>query len=101
MFGDFLAHLGLRTQALTALPSCYYMASSLIGAFANYLFARFSARTVGLFGAGLFAIGSLAVAVVRSLDELLIAYGLLQGCGFGIMLAVSYTTFNRYFVPVA
>lgn len=98
MFGDFLTSLGLHTGALTSLPSCYYMSSSIVGAFANFLFGRYAVRTVGLFGAVSFVVGSLATVGVGSLNELLLAYGLLQGVGFGIMLAVSYTTFNRYFV---
>lgn len=74
------------------------MSSSLVGAFANYLFARFSVRTVGMCGAVTFVAGSLAAVAAGSLNQLLLAYGLLQGIGFGVMLAVSYTMFNRYFV---
>lgn len=98
MFADFLADLGLHTKALTLLPSCFYIFFSPVGLFANYLFQRFSVRAVGIVGAMVFCSGSMMIIFVRSLNELLIAYSLMQGIGFGLVLPALYTTFNRYFV---
>lgn len=79
LFADFLAELGLQTKALTMLPSCFYIFFSPVGLFANYLFKRFSVRSVGIFGAIVFCSGSMLIVFVRSLSELLIAYSLMQG----------------------
>lgn len=79
MFADFLADLGLQTKALTLLPSCFFLCCSPIGLFASYLFNRFSLRSVAVFGAILFCSGSLMVVFVRTFNELLIAYGVIQG----------------------
>lgn len=117
LFADFLAELGLQTKALTLLPSFFYISFSPVGLFANYLFNRFSVRSVGIFGAVVFCVGSLLVPFVRTLNELLIAYSILQGfneikakcrriyynsfvtgLGFGLVLPAMYTTFNQYFV---
>lgn len=79
MFADFLTDLGLHTKALTMLPSCFFICFSPVGLFTNYLFNRFSVRSVGICGALIFCTGSVLVVFVRSLNELLIAYSLMQG----------------------
>lgn len=79
MFADFLSDLGLQTKALTMLPSFFFFCYCLVGLFANYLFSRFSVRSVGICGAIVICSGSMLVVLVRTLNELLIAYSVMQG----------------------
>lgn len=92
LFGDFLTELGLHTKALTMLPSCFYIAFSPVGVFANYLFKRYSVRWVGVFGAAVFCTGSMALIFVRSLSELVLAYSILQGTIFDYIYLNKYVT---------
>ncbi|XP_050084066.1 monocarboxylate transporter 12 [Anopheles aquasalis] len=98
MFGDFLTELGEETSAIALITSCFFSALSFAGLFTNTLMKKTSCRTVGLLGAGSYIIGSLLTIFVRSTNELLISFAVFQGAGFGLMIPVSYTTFNAYFV---
>ncbi|XP_058823290.1 monocarboxylate transporter 7 [Topomyia yanbarensis] len=98
MFGDFLTNLGEETGAIALITSCFFSALSFAGLFTNTLMKKTSCRTVGLIGATLYVVGSFLTIFVRSTNELLISFSIFQGAGFGLMIPVSYTTFNAYFV---
>uniref|UniRef100_A0A182MSX0 Major facilitator superfamily (MFS) profile domain-containing protein n=1 Tax=Anopheles culicifacies TaxID=139723 RepID=A0A182MSX0_9DIPT len=98
MFGDFLTELGEETSAIALITSCFFSALSFAGLFTNTLMKKTSCRTVGLIGAVSYIIGSMMTIFVRSTNELLISFAVFQGAGFGLMIPVSYTTFNAYFV---
>ncbi|XP_053680188.1 monocarboxylate transporter 7 [Anopheles nili] len=98
MFGDFLTELGEETGAIALITSCFFSALSFAGLFTNTLMKKTSCRTVGLIGAAFYIAGSMLTVFVRSTNELLISFALFQGAGFGLMIPVSYTTFNAYFV---
>ncbi|XP_055642216.1 monocarboxylate transporter 7 [Toxorhynchites rutilus septentrionalis] len=98
MFGDFLTNLGEETSAIALITSCFFSALSFAGLFTNTLMKKTSCRTVGLIGAVLYVSGSFLTIFVRSTNELLLSFSVLQGAGFGLMIPVSYTTFNAYFV---
>uniref|UniRef100_A0A182NRI8 Major facilitator superfamily (MFS) profile domain-containing protein n=1 Tax=Anopheles dirus TaxID=7168 RepID=A0A182NRI8_9DIPT len=98
MFGDFLTELGEETSAIALITSCFFSALSFAGLFTNTLMKKTSCRTVGLIGATSYIIGSMMTIFVRSTNELLISFAVFQGAGFGLMIPVSYTTFNAYFV---
>uniref|UniRef100_A0A182IPW6 Major facilitator superfamily (MFS) profile domain-containing protein n=1 Tax=Anopheles atroparvus TaxID=41427 RepID=A0A182IPW6_ANOAO len=98
MFGDFLTELGEETGAIALITSCFFSALSFAGLFTNTLMKKTSCRTVGLMGAVSYIVGSLLTVFVRSTNELLISFAVFQGAGFGLMIPVSYTTFNAYFV---
>ncbi|ETN63784.1 monocarboxylate transporter [Anopheles darlingi] len=98
MFGDFLTELGEETGAIALITSCFFSALSFAGLFTNTLMKKTSCRTVGLLGAASYIIGSLLTIFVRTTNELLISFAVFQGAGFGLMIPVSYTTFNAYFV---
>ncbi|XP_053696195.1 monocarboxylate transporter 7 [Sabethes cyaneus] len=98
MFGDFLTALGEETSAIALITSCFFSALSFAGLFTNTLMKKTSCRTVGLLGAGLYVAGSFLTVFVTSTNELLVSFSIFQGAGFGLMIPVSYTTFNAYFV---
>ncbi|XP_058121202.1 monocarboxylate transporter 7 [Anopheles ziemanni] len=98
MFGDFLTELGEETGAIALITSCFFSALSFAGLFTNTLMKKTSCRTVGLIGAVSYIVGSLLTVFVRSTNELLVSFAVFQGAGFGLMIPVSYTTFNAYFV---
>uniref|UniRef100_A0A1Q3FJ07 Putative monocarboxylate transporter n=1 Tax=Culex tarsalis TaxID=7177 RepID=A0A1Q3FJ07_CULTA len=98
MFGDFLTGLGEETGAIALITSCFFSALSFAGLFTNTLMKKYSYRTVGLLGAASYIIGSYLTIFVRTTNELLISFSVFQGAGFGLMIPVSYTTFNAYFV---
>lgn len=79
LFSEFLEDLGHHTKALTMLPSFFFMCVSTVGLFAKYLFNRYSLRSVAIFGGTVFCCGSMMIVFVRSLNELLVAYSLMQG----------------------
>lgn len=98
MFGDFLTNLNEETSAIALITSCYFSALSFAGLFTNSLFRKFSIRTVGVAGGTLYFIGSLMTVFVTSVNQLLLAFSVIQGAGFGLMIPAAYTTFNAYFV---
>uniref|UniRef100_A0A1A9W694 Major facilitator superfamily (MFS) profile domain-containing protein n=1 Tax=Glossina brevipalpis TaxID=37001 RepID=A0A1A9W694_9MUSC len=98
VFGDFLKSIGAETSAIAFITSAFFCAFSFAGLFSGSLFNRFSVRAIGLSGGILFFAGCLMQIFVRSTWDLLIAFSLIQGIGFGLIVPTSYTTFNNYFV---
>lgn len=98
MFGDFLNSLNEETSAIALITSSYFSALSFAGLFTNTLFRKFSIRTVGVAGGTLYFIGSFMTVFVTSMNQLLVAFSVFQGAGFGLMIPAAYTTFNAYFV---
>lgn len=98
MFGDFLSNLGEETSAIALITCCFFSAFSFAGLLTNTLFQKFSIRSVGVGGASMYFLGSLMTIFVSSVEQLLFAFSILQGAGFGLMIPVAYTTFNAYFV---
>nr|XP_014097240.2 monocarboxylate transporter 9 [Bactrocera oleae] len=98
IFGDFLHSIGAETSAVAFITSAFFCAFSFAGLFSGLLFNRYGLRAVGLLGGGLYFSGSLLQIFVRSTWELLFAFSVIQGSGFGLIVPTSYTTFNNYFV---
>lgn len=98
MFGDFLTGLGEETSAIALITCSFFSAFSFAGLLTNTLFRKFSIRCVGVGGASMYFLGSLMAIFVTSVEQLLFAFSILQGGGFGLMIPVAYTTFNAYFV---
>lgn len=98
MYGDFLASLGEQTSAIALITCSFFSAFSFAGLVTNTLFRKFSIRSVGVGGAAMYFLGSLMAIFVTSVEQLLFAFSVLQGAGFGLMIPVAYTTFNAYFV---
>lgn len=98
IFGDFLLSIGAETSAVAFITSAFFCAFSFAGLFSGSLFNRYGLRAVGLLGGGLYFFGSLLQIFVRSIWELLFAFSIIQGIGFGLIVPTSYTTFNNYFV---
>lgn len=98
LFSDFLTNLGEETSAITLITSSYFSALSFAGLFTKPLFQKFSIRTVGVAGGTLYFLGSIMTVFVTSVEQLLVAFSIIQGAGFGFMIPVAYTTFNAYFV---
>lgn len=98
VFGDFLKGIGAETSAIGFITSAFFCAFSFAGLFSGSLFNRYGLRTVGLFGGSLYFVGCLFQIFVNSTFTLLLAFSLIQGTGFGLIVPTSYTTFNNYFV---
>uniref|UniRef100_A0A1A9ZB14 Major facilitator superfamily (MFS) profile domain-containing protein n=1 Tax=Glossina pallidipes TaxID=7398 RepID=A0A1A9ZB14_GLOPL len=98
VFGDFLKSIGAETSAIAFITSAFFCAFSFAGLFSGSLFNRFGVRAIGLSGGILYFTGCLMQIFVRSTLDLLIAFSLIQGIGFGLIVPTSYTTFNNYFV---
>lgn len=98
MYGDFLTGLGEETSAIALITCSFFSSFSFAGLITNTLFRKFSIRSVGVGGASIYFLGSLMAVFVTSVEQLLFAFSVLQGAGFGLMIPVAYTTFNAYFV---
>ncbi|XP_011203888.2 monocarboxylate transporter 9 [Bactrocera dorsalis] len=98
IFGDFLHTIGAETSAVAFITSAFFCAFSFAGLFSGSLFNRYGLRAVGLMGGCLYFSGSLLQIFVRTTWELLFAFSVIQGTGFGLIVPTSYTTFNNYFV---
>ncbi|XP_055300591.1 uncharacterized protein LOC129567563 [Sitodiplosis mosellana] len=98
MFNDFITSCGSGTSAVTIINGVFFSSISFSGLFASSLFKKYSMRSVGIFGASIYILGSLMTIFVISVDQLIVSFGVLQGFGFGMMVPVYFTTFNRYFV---
>ncbi|XP_036337001.1 monocarboxylate transporter 13 [Rhagoletis pomonella] len=98
VFGDFLKNIGAETSAVAVITSAFFCALSFAGLFSGSMFNRFGLRAVGLMGGFLYFFGSLLQIFARSTWDLLFAFSIVQGIGFGLIVPTSYTTFNNYFV---
>lgn len=98
MFNDFLTSLGQETSAVAVIISLFFCITNYVGLFTHSLFGRFQMRSIGVFGACLYFLGSFMTIFVTSVEHLVISFGVLQGAGFGFMIPVAYTSFNHYFV---
>ncbi|KAL5278633.1 hypothetical protein ACFFRR_003331 [Megaselia abdita] len=98
LFKDFFEEIGGGTSAISIVSSSFFCALSFAGLLSSSLFQKYGIRRIGLVGGFLYFVGSIAQVFVNSSFQLLIAYGLLQGSAFGIIIPVCYSTFNLYFV---
>ncbi|XP_017850385.1 monocarboxylate transporter 7 [Drosophila busckii] len=98
VFGDFLKSIGAETSAIAIITSTFFCAMSFAGLFSGSLFRRYGLRPVGLVGGALYTLGTGAQLFANSTLQLTLAFSLLQGTGFGLMVPTSYTSFNNYFV---
>lgn len=68
------------------------------GIILNLLTKKITLRTGGLIGSIIFVAGSVATISISTTNQLPLTFGVLQGIGFGMMVPVSYSTLNYYFV---
>lgn len=64
---------------MASVIGTYFGAMSCAGLFANILFHTISMRSVGLFGAIIFFVGSLLCTFTTSIGTLICSFGILQG----------------------
>lgn len=83
---------------MSIVSSSFFCAMSFAGIVASSLFQKFGIRPIGLVGGVLYFVGSMVQVFAQSTFQLLIAFGLLQGLAFGIVIPVCYSTFNLYFI---
>ncbi|XP_017064878.1 uncharacterized protein LOC108103766 [Drosophila eugracilis] len=98
VFGDFLKSIGAETSAMAIITSAFFSSMSFAGLFSGSLFQRFGMRPVGVTGGILYFLGTGLQYFATSTLHLLIAFSLVQGFAFGLMVPTCYTTFNHYFV---
>jgi len=67
------------------------------GLLTNTLLKRYSTRSVGIIGALFFALPNIILAFVRNIYDMAFIY-FIQGFGFGLIVTVTNTVFNSYFV---
>ncbi|XP_001355008.3 monocarboxylate transporter 7 [Drosophila pseudoobscura] len=98
VFGDFLKSIGAETSAMAIITSAFFSAMSFAGLFSGSLFQRFGMRAVGVTGGVLYFLGTGMQLFATSTMHLMLAFSLVQGLAFGLMVPTCYTTFNHYFV---
>ncbi|XP_017036463.1 monocarboxylate transporter 7 [Drosophila kikkawai] len=98
VFGDFLKSIGAETSAMAIITSAFFSSMSFAGLFSGSLFQRFGMRQVGVVGGTLYFLGTGLQLFATSTLHLLLAFSLIQGLAFGLMVPTCYTTFNHYFV---
>ncbi|KAH8354772.1 hypothetical protein KR084_007332, partial [Drosophila pseudotakahashii] len=98
VFGDFLKSIGAETSAMAIITSAFFSSMSFAGLFSGSLFQRFGMRQVGVTGGILYFLGTGLQLFATSTLHLLLAFSLIQGFAFGLMVPTCYTTFNHYFV---
>ncbi|KAH8237767.1 hypothetical protein KR038_011572, partial [Drosophila bunnanda] len=98
VFGDFLKSIGAETSAMAIITSAFFSSMSFAGLFSGSLFQRFGMRQVGVVGGTLYFLGTGLQLFATSTMHLLVAFSLIQGLAFGLIVPTCYTTFNHYFV---
>ncbi|OWR49849.1 monocarboxylate transporter [Danaus plexippus plexippus] len=97
IYNDFLEELGVGTGAVTVVYGVFQVTVAIAGFTANIVLKRLSLRQVGLIGASVYTLASFLAIFVQSTTQLIITNGFLQGLGMGLLIPVSYTSFNSYF----
>ncbi|XP_028159116.1 monocarboxylate transporter 9-like [Ostrinia furnacalis] len=97
IYNDFLDELGAGTGAVTVVYGVFQVTLAISGFSANIALKKLSLRQVGLIGAFIYTLASFLAIFVVSTTQLIITNGFLQGLGMGLLIPVSYTSFNSYF----
>ncbi|CAG4954271.1 unnamed protein product [Colias eurytheme] len=97
IYNDFLDELGVGTGAVTLVYGVFQVTLAIAGFSANIALKKLSLRQVGLIGAFIYTFASFLAIFVVSTTQLIITNGFLQGLGMGLLIPVSYTSFNSYF----
>lgn len=83
---------------MAIITSAFFSSMSFAGLFSGSLFQRFGMRQVGVVGGILYFLGTGMQLFATSTMHLLLAFSLIQGLAFGLIVPTCYTTFNHYFV---
>ncbi|XP_045446147.1 monocarboxylate transporter 9-like [Melitaea cinxia] len=97
IYNDFLDDLGVGTGAVTVVFGVFQVTVAIAGFCSNIVLKKLSLRQVGLIGAFTYTLASFLAIFVASTTQLIITNGFLQGLGMGLLIPVSYTSFNSYF----
>ncbi|CAH2102200.1 unnamed protein product [Euphydryas editha] len=97
IYNDFLDELGVGTGAVTVVYGVFQVTLAIAGFSSNIVLKKLSLRQVGLIGAFIYTLASFLAIFVSSTTQLIITNGFLQGMGMGLLIPVSYTSFNSYF----
>ncbi|CAB3241059.1 unnamed protein product [Arctia plantaginis] len=97
IYNDFLDELGVGTAAVTVVFGVFQVTLAIAGFSANIALKKLSLRQVGLIGAIIYTLASFFAIFVVSTTQMIITNGFLQGLGMGLLIPVSYTSFNSYF----
>lgn len=97
IYNDFLDELGVGTAAVTVVFGVFQVTLAIAGFSANIALKKLSLRQVGLIGAFIYTLASFLAIFVVSTTQMIMTNGFLQGLGMGLLIPVSYTSFNSYF----
>ncbi|XP_077280979.1 uncharacterized protein LOC143907842 isoform X3 [Temnothorax americanus] len=97
IFGDFLEDSGQAGMASSLFNSVFMINYSIASLLTNTLLKRYSTRPVGTVGALFFALSNIALVFVRNIYDMAFIY-FLQGFGLGLIMTITNTVFNSYFV---
>ncbi|XP_047532285.1 monocarboxylate transporter 9-like [Vanessa atalanta] len=97
IYNDFLDELGVGTGAVTVVYGVFQVTLAIAGFSSNIVLKKLSLRQVGLIGAFIYTLASFLAIFVSSTTQLIVTNGFLQGLGMGLLIPVSYTSFNSYF----
>ncbi|XP_013183968.2 monocarboxylate transporter 9 [Amyelois transitella] len=97
IYNEFLDDLGAGTGAVTVVYGVFQVTLAIAGFSANIALKKLTLRQVGLIGAFIYTTASFLAIFVASTTQLIITNGFLQGLGMGLLIPVSYTSFNSYF----
>ncbi|CAH2267897.1 monocarboxylate transporter 9-like [Pararge aegeria] len=97
IYNDFLDELGVGTGAVTVVYGVFQVTLAIAGFSSNIVLKKLSLRQVGLIGAFIYTLASFLAIFVTSTTQLIVTNGFLQGLGMGLLIPVSYTSFNSYF----
>ncbi|XP_011156587.2 monocarboxylate transporter 9 [Solenopsis invicta] len=97
IFGDFIENSGQAGMATSLFNSVFMVNYSFASLLTNTLLKRYSSRQVGIVGALFFSLSNIAIAFSRNIyDMAFICF--VQGFGMGLIITVTNTVFNSYFV---
>ncbi|XP_063823856.1 monocarboxylate transporter 14-like [Ostrinia nubilalis] len=98
IYNDFMNDTHSTAKSLTSAQGVFAMMLAIGGMILNVLSKVCSLRQGGFIGAALISLGSILTIFITNINQLPFTFGVLQGIGFGIIVPVSYSTLNFYFV---
>ncbi|KAK5644067.1 hypothetical protein RI129_007912 [Pyrocoelia pectoralis] len=97
VFGPYLQQIGQEARDVIQISSVSHMAMLFAGLPLNVLLQKISCRKVAFLGSFIYLLGCLLTIFSTSTFQMTVTYGVLKGCGIGLVCMSAMAMLKEYF----